>query len=970
MADIFTRFTLRSLAKNRVRTAVTVAGIALSTALLAAVLTSVASVQNGLSERTATTEGTWHVFATNVSDNVANNLAADGRTVDVAVMRELGMSKLSDVEADTFGQYATVRTLPTVEKGSWETDGVPLSLMPEMKEGRMPEAPGEVALPAFCRGQELGGGGARSDGPLAVGGTIELDLGTRLLQADGAMTSSTSFDTAYHSENGETVEEFVDVQTRTFTVVGFYATQPGFIGNNYTGASSSIVALTASDGSQEGAANVFATTRGMHSLNDLRKLVDDAGGAGGAESTYFHGNLLRYLGVDDGRAIWGSLWMVAAVLAVVIVVASVSLIYNAFAISVAERTRQFGLLSSLGASKRQLRRTVIAEALVLGVAGVPLGLLAGFAGTAGVFAVSQEAFASMIGNDTGVAVVVEPLVLAVAALLSLATLVASAWAPSARAARVSAVDAIRQTQDVRLSKRAERAAASGAGDSSVKLGLAGRLFGIPGFVAHRNLSRSTARGRTVVASLAVSTTLIVVTGSLAGSLALVSDRTGSINGAGSGADITVSVHADQTGDSYIDLSDRAQELDRFTEKAKEIEGAEFLGSSRQGQAEAVVPGSMITPEARDAREQIDAERNSSYNSPSFGTDGNYYGSVALFYLDDGTWRNLVNELGLDKAAYTDAANPRAIGLNLFRETLGSGTYVSAKPFAGTGTIELFTIQDREGYSSLGLREGEDGAPAVGFISRGTSADTDVDVLPASEITTSTAMEVGAFANDEPAALNVAGASGQFPVLVLPESVAAAVAGESDHLESPFTYSFASFSFKAEDHAKVTEELEALAADSDGLAVGVYDLAEDTRQNRLQMQAIELFVLCFSVITTLIAIANVFNTLANGIILRTREFAVLRSVGMGGRAFARMLVYECASYALRGLVIGLAVATIVAYLLHRAMSLSFAGVAFTLPWPYVGLAVTVVLAVLALSVVYALRRARAGSIVEALRADAI
>ena len=50
MAGIFTRFTLRSLAQNRVRTAVTVVGIALSTALLAAVLTSVASVQQGLLE--------------------------------------------------------------------------------------------------------------------------------------------------------------------------------------------------------------------------------------------------------------------------------------------------------------------------------------------------------------------------------------------------------------------------------------------------------------------------------------------------------------------------------------------------------------------------------------------------------------------------------------------------------------------------------------------------------------------------------------------------------------------------------------------------------------------------------------------------------------------------------------------------------------------------------------------------------
>ena len=129
-------------------------------------------------------------------------------------------------------------------------------------------------------------------------------------------------------------------------------------------------------------------------------------------------------------------------------------------------------------------------------------------------------------------------------------------------------------------------------------------------------------------------------------------------------------------------------------------------------------------------------------------------------------------------------------------------------------------------------------------------------------------------------------------------------------------------------------------------------------------------MCFSIIMALIAVANVFNTLANSIILRTREFAVLKSVGMGNRAFARMLTYECVSYAVRGLLIGLAAAAAVAWALHQATAMTFAGTTFSLPWSYVGAAVGVVLAVLALSVAYALARARAGSIVEALRDDAI
>ena len=162
----------------------------------------------------------------------------------------------------------------------------------------------------------------------------------------------------------------------------------------------------------------------------------------------------------------------------------------------------------------------------------------------------------------------------------------------------------------------------------------------------------------------------------------------------------------------------------------------------------------------------------------------------------------------------------------------------------------------------------------------------------------------------------------------------------------------------------------LAEEYDGIVINVSDVAEGARQDRLVSQAVQLFVFCFSIITALIAVANVFNTLANSIILRTREFAVLRSAGMGNRAFARMLAYECASYALRGLGIGLAAALAATYALHEAMAMTFSGLAFTLPWASIGLAVGVVLAVLALSVVYALRRAHAASIVDALRSDAI
>lgn len=953
---IFTRFTLRSLAKNRVRTAVTVVGIALSTALLAAVLTSVGSMQAALMERTMATEGSWHVFSSELSATAVDALADSDQVSDLMTFTKGGTAALSEEDARNLGDFLTLKSMPTVAKGSDEPMGAPYALMPELVEGGMPQTADEVILPDYLKGETLGAdgsGGVRSDGPVAVGSSVTADLGVRTAGPDGE-------------------ESIEDPRPRTLVVTGFYERQPPFLANNYAVATYSSVAINAAGspagigaGVDEATMGAYVVTRGIGSVDEMHAFFEEATGLADADTTLYHRTLFPYLGISDGRPIWGTLWMVAIVLAAVIVVASVSLIYNAFAISVAERTRQFGLLASLGASRRQLRRTVLAEALVLGAVGVPLGLVLGVAGTVGAFALSQEAFTSLVGTGGGVPVHVDAAVLAAAAALSLATLVASAWVPALRAARVPAVDAIRQTQDVRLSKRARRKAAAPAG-TQVRMGAAGKLFGVPGFVAHRNLSRSASRGRTVVASLAVSVVLIVATGSLADALSPISDRVGR-GGAAGQADVTVSAHVDSYEQgSTADLHSYVQELDRFLEQARAVEGVEFLGSTRQGQAEAVVPAGMISPEARAARERIDAECNADYAPPSFDAQGDYLGSVALFYLDDASWRKLVAELGQDEAAFCDPDNPRAIGLNAFQETLSNGTYVSAEPFAGTGGVELFAVERREDFVFMGILESPEG-PLVSYMN---TADPNApsETVPLADVSVKTSLDVGALTEGEPGVLNALAASSQFPALVLPESAAAAPA--DDRFASPFTYSFASFSFKAADHAKAAEELEALAQGLDGVTLYVSDLAESARQNRLMTQAIQLFVMCFSLIMALIAVANVFNTLANSIILRTREFAVLKSVGMGNRAFARMLAYECASYAARGLVIGLAAATAVAWALHRATSLAFEGLAFSLPWAYVGAAVGMVFAVLALSVAYALTRARAGSIVEALRTDAI
>ena len=161
MAGIFTRFTLRSLAQNRVRTAVTVVGIALSTALLAAVLTSVASVQQGLLERTMVTEGSWHVYSPDVPAQGIDALVESDAVTDLATFRDLGSAALAPDDANRLGAFIALKTTPTTVKGVDEPGGAPYSLMPELASGRWPETADEIVLPDYLQGEELGAGGGR-----------------------------------------------------------------------------------------------------------------------------------------------------------------------------------------------------------------------------------------------------------------------------------------------------------------------------------------------------------------------------------------------------------------------------------------------------------------------------------------------------------------------------------------------------------------------------------------------------------------------------------------------------------------------------------------------------------------------------------------------------------------------------------------------------------------------------------------
>ena len=146
-------------------------------------------------------------------------------------------------------------------------------------------------------------------------------------------------------------------------------------------------------------------------------------------------------------------------------------------------------------------------------------------------------------------------------------------------------------------------------------------------------------------------------------------------------------------------------------------------------------------------------------------------------------------------------------------------------------------------------------------------------------------------------------------------------------------------------------------------------AADAEGRRAVITVVNVFSYGFIVLISLIAAANVFNTISTNIALRRRELAVLQSVGMSRRDVYRMMNFECLRYGLKSLLRGLPVSAAVCWLIYRSVDAGYE-TAFTIPWVSVVIAVVSVFVVVFATMLYAMHKLRRDNIIDILRAEAL
>ncbi len=627
--NVMGRFTLRSMKANRKWTAVTLIGIIISTAMLSAVSTFCASFSELMRNEAIADNGNWHAMISGVSVQDVPVFADAGFTDEISLTRDVGYARLENSK-NRNKPYLFIRQYGENSGKSFPT---------ELIEGRMPQNDGELVLSQHL--EENGGI------KYQVGDILTLDIGTRTYPGAPEGDTLGPNDSYFGEpvlENGQYTggEIFVPEQTLTYTVVGIIK-RPGFESSwspGYIG----ITCLDEKAMSPED--EVTVTLLADRLKHGFFEDVEALAGSVGLDNSHisFNTELLRYSGIFANDSAQNMIYGFAAVFIVIIIIASVSLIYNAFAISVSERVSQLGMLASVGATKRQKRRSVYLEGFLLGIVGIPIGILVGIAGigvTLSVIRPMMESFTNL-SYSGGLSLHVSPLSVAAASVLAALTILVSVWIPARRASKIMPIDAIRQSKEIKLTRKAVKTSR-----------LTRVLFGFEGEIALKNLKRSRKKYRATVLSLIISLVLFLTVSYYAEEMTRAS---GAVE-TGYNFDLAVS-YTNVPHAEAMEANNKIAALEGVTEMAAR-EKTDGIFLTENAQLSALVRR-LYAPDGED-----------------------YSLGATLSCLDDVSFDRYASSLGADPQEYHDPDHPKMILVNYgqayFDGKRAAGELLSIKP---------------------------------------------------------------------------------------------------------------------------------------------------------------------------------------------------------------------------------------------------------------------------------------------------
>lgn len=473
--NILNRLTIKNLLLNKKRTIVTLIGIILSTALICGVATLVTSFQNALIEEAKMEYGNYHTIFYDIPKDKQKYLLNNVNIKNSMVTKDVGYAKLEG-STNLLKPYVYLR----------EFDDNAIKNLPiKLVDGRLPKNSNEIIISERII----------SDGEvkLKIGDKITLGLGKRMFDGDELnqnnpiVSSKIAYGNYIEGEDEELVVKF----TKEFEIVGIMQ-RPYY----ETYSTASYIIISHLDENIYDSADISVLYK---NVRDTYKITEEISGKNNEKKESnekydyeYNSNLLRFSGVSKDDNINTTIYVLSSIIISIIVVTAIFVIRNSFSISITERFRQYGMLASVGATSKQIKKNVLYEGMILGLISIPIGILSG------IFAIFilLKVVNMIIGDyfdSINLVLAVSPISILVAIFISAITILLSSFIPAIKASKISPLEAIRSNNDIKIKGKKLKVSK-----------LFKKLFGIEGEIALKNLKRSKKKYRTTILSIALS----------------------------------------------------------------------------------------------------------------------------------------------------------------------------------------------------------------------------------------------------------------------------------------------------------------------------------------------------------------------------------------------------------------------------------------------------------------------------------
>lgn len=944
--NLMKTLTLKNLKLNRKRTIVTIVGIILATALLSALVTLVSSFQYSVIEYQKQKGGDFHVKFSNVKMSELSEFKNNRNIESTFETMGMGFAKLDGCKnEDKPYAYVMATDEAGFERGCFK-----------LIEGRMAKNEDEIVIPRHLKTN------GRID--IKVGDEITLDVGKRY---DSNTEGVISENSAYENE----AETLTDTVTKHYKVVGIME-RPGYGMEDYSAAGYTFVTysdeLAAIDNGTKSEASEADTTLTVYSRYTKKALrnkdavtadiigVDEKLFAKANNSSvemsaeesdrflkemenakydiYMNGYLISYECVFPIDGTFKALFTVATVVALIIILTSVYCIKNSFNISITEKIRQYGMLASVGATRRQIKSSVKTEAAMLGVVGIPVGTMSGILASLILVKVVNALSAGWLNFALSFHTSLPALILAV--ILSIATIYFSATGSARRAAKVTPLEAIRNTKEIKIKSAKLKTPA-----------IIGRIWGIGGVISYKNIKRNNKKYRTTVTSIVIcSVTFIVIS-------------------------YFMSMAFSRVGMSYASV-DYNIGINMSCKKDLDIEKLSKLLSGIEGAEDYLVGAGYDF----DVSKPEYTKEYGEYCGQLYDDSEDVSQEFLITVLDDKSYDKYASDAGIKNAA-AGAILVNKGTFDVYNEN--SSKYVKKEmelyKYKAGDTIEC-------GYNVYDDASSDDNA-AEG------DTESSTDDNNAVEGDTESGTEDNSGYVDEETINNgvrktvdvtIAGVTDKVPIGYNGNSNTTLLFMNQKGFESLWADGKSGNEFKpgnaiysayvvaenADEYQDTFEKETEENPEYSQISFYVSNLDKEMRDEKSLFTLLGVFAYGLIVVIALIGITNIINTLSTGMELRSREFATLRSIGMTDKQFSEMVRLESVFISVKALVIGVPLGILISYLLCVMMNRMDDAIIYEPPYKAIILCILVVIMLIYAIMKLSMTKLRHNNIIETIK----